>query len=392
MHSRKSTRIADIDAVAAALNAIYQPWLDNAATALQLAVGTEANVGTYQATPPPSPTGGEVVVFIDGLRLDVAHVLTTRLHGAGCEVHLSTGLAALPTVTQTAKPALVPVDQSSLGPGSGLSARRAPDGPTAGVHVLRALLTSANFQVIGPIEVGDPSGRGWTETGEIDRRGHELGVRLANEIDDQVQRIAHRIQELLQAGWSKVTVVTDHGWLLLPGGLPKNDGLPMAATVAKKGRCARLKDGAIVDVPTVPWHWDNDVRIALAPGISCFEANQTYEHGGVSPQECIVPRLTITSNGAAVHANAEITRIKWRGLTLVVEFSELPDGVTVDLRRHAGDAGSSIADLARVTGGTGKVILLVEDEDLEGDLVYLVVAASDGTILLRRDTVVGQNR
>ena len=46
--------------------------------------------------------------------------------------------------------------------------------------------------------------------------------------------------------------------------------------------------------PTVPWFWDPDVRIALAPGATCFEANKEYEHGGVSPQECIVPRLTVT--------------------------------------------------------------------------------------------------
>jgi hypothetical protein len=186
--------------------------------------------------------------------------------------------------------------------------------------------------------------------------------------------------------------VTDHGWLLLPSGLPKNEGLPVAAAVAKKGRCARVKDGASVDVPTVPWHWDKDVRIAIASGISCFEANQTYEHGGVSPQECVVPRLNITIASATPATRAEITSIKWRGLTLVVQFGDLPDGTKVDLRRYAGDAGSSVADLARVTGGTGKVILLVDDEDLEGERVQLVVVANDGTVLLQRETTVAQNR
>ena len=207
-----------------------------------------------------------------------------------------------------------------------------------------------------------------------------------------MQRIARRIRDLLEAGWSTVTVVTDHGWLLLPSGLPKNDAVPVAATVAKKGRCARVKDGAVVDVPTVPWHWDKDVRIAVAPGISCFEANQAYEHGGVSPQECVVPRLIITTAATTAASRAEITNIRWRGLTLVVEFNDLPDGAKVDLRQQAGDASSSIADLARVTGGSGKVILLVEDEDLEGERAQLVVVASDGTVLLQRETTVAQNR
>jgi hypothetical protein len=382
----------DLQAVGAALDAVYRPWLDQAAKALQDAVGPEANSGTYAPSTAPTPVAGEVVVFIDGLRLDVAHLLTERLEGGGVEVTVTVGLAALPTVTQTAKAVLAPIDQALLGPGSALDACRSSGGVSAGAQVLRSLMGEAGVQVLGPQDVGDPTGRGWTETGEIDHKGHDLGPRLAHELDGEVQRIARRIRDLLDAGWSKARVVTDHGWLLLPSGLPKNEGLPVAATVAKKGRCARVKDGAAVGVPTVPWHWDKDVRIAVAPGISCFEANQTYEHGGVSPQECVVPRLTITSTATTPTTRAEITNIKWRGLTLVVGFADLPDGAKVDLRRYAGNADSSIADLARVTGGSGKVILLVEDEDLAGEPAQLVVVADDGTVLLQREITVGQNR
>ncbi|MFZ1489975.1 MAG: BREX-1 system phosphatase PglZ type B [Ilumatobacteraceae bacterium] len=385
-------RQADLAAVSAALTATYRPWLDHGAKALLASVGPAANSGSYVATAAPKPLAGEVVVFVDGLRLDVAHLLVERLEGAGALVSTTVGLAALPTVTQTAKPVLVPIDQSLLGPGAALDACRASSGATAGVQVLRSLLDEAGVQVLRQHETGDPGGRAWTETGEVDHKGHDLGVRLAHEINDEVSRIARRIRDLLDAGWSTVTVVTDHGWVLLPSGLPKNEGLPVAATVSKKGRCARVKDGASVDVPTVPWHWDKDVRIAVAPGISCFEANQTYEHGGVSPQECIVPRLTVRPAATTAVSRAEITSVKWRGLTLVVEFADLPDGARVDLRRHAGDPGSSIADLARLTGGTGKVILLVEDDDLEGQLAQLVVVGADGSLLLQRETTVGQNR
>ena len=294
-------------------------------------------------------------------------------------------------MTQTSKPALVPIDQGLLAAGAALDARRAPDGPATGVKVLRGLMADAGVQVLGASEVGEPGGVAWVEAGEIDRRGHELGLRLAHEVDGEVQRIATRIEDLLAAGWKRVTVVTDHGWLLVPGGLPKNEDLPVAVTDTKKGRCARVKPGADPLVPTVPWHWDCDVRIAVAPGISCFEANQTYEHGGVSPQECVVPRL-IVSSGEGHTAGAVVTSMKWRGLTLVVEFSGLPDGATIDLRASAGDAESSIADMARVTGGEGKVILLVGDEDLEGERAHLVLVGVDGSLLLQRETTVGQNR
>jgi len=382
----------DVLAVSASLEVIYQPWLDQGAKALQGAVGPAANSGIYQASRATKQSAGEVLMFVDGLRLDVAHLLAERLQGAGAAVTTTVGLAALPTVTQTAKPVLVPIDQSLLGPGKALDACRASSGATAGVQVLRSLLAEAGVQVLGAQETGDPSGRAWTETGDIDHKGHDLGTRLAQEIGHEVSRIARRTWDLLEAGWSTVTVVTDHGWLLLPSGLPKNESLPIAATVSRKGRCARIKDGASVDVPTVPWHWDKDVRIALAPGISCFEANQAYEHGGVSPQECVVPRLVVTAAPKMAAVRAEITSMKWRGLTLVVEFTDLPDGAKVDLRRQAGNAGSSIADLARITGGTGKVILLVENEDLEGEPAQLVVVSNDGSVLLQRQTRVAQNR
>jgi hypothetical protein len=388
----EADRKVDLAAVEAAITAIYRPWLDTAAKALQAAVGPMANAGTYAASPAPKPVAGEVVVFIDGLRLDVAHLLADRLAGAGLEAELATGLAALPTVTQTSKPALVPIDQTLLSAGAGLDARRAPDGPSAGAQVLRGLMATAEVQVLLSVDdLGDPTGVAWTEAGELDHRGHDLGVRLAHEVDDEVQRIATRIEELLDAGWTTVTVVTDHGWLLVPGGLPKNEGLPVAVTEVKKGRCARIKDGAALSVPTVPWHWDSDVRIAVAPGISCFEANKTYEHGGVSPQECVVPRLSVT-RGVTAAAGATITNMKWRGLTLVVEFTDLPDGATIDLRSAAGDANSSIADRARLTGGQGKELLLVGDDDLEGQRAHLVVIGVDGSLLLQRETTVGQNR
>ncbi len=388
----EAERKADLAAVEAAITAIYRPWLDISAKALQAAIGPMANAGTYTASPAPTPVAGEVVMFIDGLRLDVAHLLADRLAGAGLEPDLSTGLAALPTVTQTSKPALVPIDQTLLSAGDGLDARRAPDGPSAGVQVLRGLMGNAKVQVLlGADDVGDPTGVAWTEAGELDHRGHDLGVRLAHEVDDEVQRIATRIEELLDAGWTTVTVVTDHGWLLMPGGLPKNEDLPVAVTETKKGRCARIKDGAALSVPTVPWHWDLQVRIAVAPGISCFEANQTYEHGGVSPQECVVPRISVT-RGATAAAGAAITSMKWRGLTLVVEFTDLPDGATIDLRSAAGDSDSSIADRGRLTGGKGKELLLVGDDDLEGQRAHLVVIGADGSLLLQRETTVGQNR
>jgi hypothetical protein len=169
--------------------------------------------------------------------------------------------------------------------------------------------------------------------------------------------------------------------------------LPPSTAEVKKGRCARLKDGAVVDVPTVPWFWDPDVRIALAPGVTCFEANKEYEHGGVSPQECIVPRLAVRA-GAQTQTTGrpEFTKVKWLGLQCRVEFTGVTDKVVVDLRGLPAEPKSSIAEHAKETSTTGKVSLVVSDEVHEGEPAHLVLVAPDGQILAQREVVVGRNR
>jgi hypothetical protein len=382
-------RKLDIEVVEAALTAVYRPWAHETAAALQQSVGPTADDSTYAALQPPSAKGG-AVLFVDGLRLDLANVLAERLKGAGLEVSVDFGLAALPTVTPTAKPATSLVPPSALGPGAALDARKLPDGPSAGASVLRSLMKENGVQVLGADELGDPSDMAWAEVGEIDRRGHDFGMSLAREVEFEIDRVARRVRELIDAGWPRVTIVTDHGWLLIPGGMRKAD-LPAPLAEVKKGRCARLKDGATTELPTVPWHWDRDVRIAVAPGITCFEAGKVYEHGGVSPQECVIPRVSVSAGELPAAGQAEITRARWHGLTLVVEFESLPDGATIDLRTEAGASSSSIATIARQTGGRGKVLLLVGDEDLEGTRAGLVVEASDGSLLYQRQMTVGVN-
>ena len=382
----------DREALSAAITSMYRSWLDAAAKALQVAIGPMANARTYNPGPPASTAKGAVTVFVDGLRLDIAHRVHDRLEGAGFDVTTTTSLAALPTVTQTAKPALVPTAKGAIVAGPDLHSANAATGTRASIQVLRVLMADNGVQVLGAAELGDPRGTGWAEAGEIDDRGHRFGCRLVDHLDEEVDRIAARIRELLEHGWQRVNVVTDHGWLLLPGGLEKVE-LPPAVTVIKKGRCARLKEGAVVEVPTVPWFWDQDVRIALAPGVTCFESNKEYEHGGVSPQECIVPRLFVTAGATtAVTGAPEIAKIKWLGLLCRVEIAGAEEGVRADLRALPADPSTSIAEVAKETAGAGKVSLVVPDEEHEGERAHLVLVGADGQILAQRDVVVGSNR
>ena len=80
------------------MNAVYKPWLHAAATALQTAIGPAANADTYLAEPVPAPQPGEAVVFVDGLRLDAAHMLAYRPAVRGPAARMPPELAARPPV------------------------------------------------------------------------------------------------------------------------------------------------------------------------------------------------------------------------------------------------------------------------------------------------------
>ena len=65
--------------------------------------------------------------------------------------------------------------------------------------------------------------------------------------------------------------------------------------------------------------------------------------------------------------------------------------MTLDLRTSAADPASSIADTPKQPDpdGTASIFLAGERDDLIGEEAYIVVAASDGTILAQRQTTIG---
>ncbi|PJA56242.1 MAG: BREX-1 system phosphatase PglZ type B, partial [Rhodocyclales bacterium CG_4_9_14_3_um_filter_68_10] len=100
---------------------------------------------------------------------------------------------------------------------------------------------------------------GWTEIGRLDEMGHSLGASLVRHIDVEVEAIADRISALLGTGWTRVRVVTDHGWLLVPGGMPKVE-LPAHLVATKWARCASVRGESSPDVPTFGWFWNAHAR------------------------------------------------------------------------------------------------------------------------------------
>ena len=255
-------------------------------------------------------------------------------------------------------------------------------------QLLRRIISDEGFQFLGPEDIGDVSGRAWSELADIDGYGHNNGWKIAHHAIVEIRRLADRIAGLLDHGWEKVAVVTDHGWLLMPGGLPKVE-LPEHLTETRKGRCARLKEGSQTDQQVVPWHWDPTVRIAMAPGIHCYEAGKEYEHGGLSPQECVVPILTVT--GRASSATVSISEVRWRRLRCNIAIEGSAAGAYVDIRTKGGDPSTTLTKGGKELSAEGEVFLLVEDADREDEAALVVLVGPDGTVLAQTSTIVGDS-
>jgi hypothetical protein len=256
----------------------------------------------------------------------------------------------------------------------------------ANLTALRSILEENGFSVLNDAEIGDPAKSAWTDCANIDEEGHSKGIELPAVLDRELKRIRDRIIELFDAGWKQVRIVTDHGWLLLPGGLPKADLKPALAEI-KKSRCAQIRPDATVDYLTVPWYWDRTIRIALAPGIASFEEGKIYAHGGLSPQEVVVPEI-IVSKDASQSSGIEIGELIWAGLRCRLNIQGATGNVA-DIRLHPADAQSSITSSGKPIDIEGSVSLVIDDDSLEGKYAWLVIIDGKKKVIAQREIRVG---
>jgi hypothetical protein len=381
---------ADLEAVNAALQAIYVPWLEESATHFQQIVKNSGGLTPRLPTPADPVPPGSCWMFVDGLRYDVAQRLIARLADLGT-VTLSATWAAIPSVTASGKPWAAPVAGQVAGQPDNLDFEPvvAKSGKPLNSQNFRKLLAASGWQVLTLPDTGDPQGRAWVECGDLDHDGHQQGLRLARDLDYSLTNIVEGLRELMAAGWSRLRIVTDHGWLLVPGGLPKAELAPFA-TETRWGRCAVLKETTTGTPLTLGWDWCPTVQIAMAPGIASFIAGREYAHGGLSLQECRIPVITLEQKAASAPVQVEIRKITWRGLRCQIEIEPPLARLRADLRTKAALAESSIAASPKVLDG-GKASLLVPNDALEGSAAAVVILDEQGHVVQKAATTIGEN-
>jgi hypothetical protein len=378
--------------IAKVVRALYVPWLDKSARRFQeLANQSEAEYRGLVCGVNAEPE--TCVVFADGLRFDVAGMLQERLEQKGLSVKLGHRIAPLPTVTATAKPIASPAHSACEGGASSDDFNPVLSAGKQSVNAarLRDAMARQGVEILASEETNlalKTDKGGWTEIGRLDEMGHSLGALLVRHIDIEVEAISDRVSALLASGWARVRVVTDHGWLLVPGGMPKVE-LPAHLVATKWARCASVRGESTPAVPTFPWYWNPQARIASPPGIGSFIINTEYAHGGVSLQECVVPEILIERG--EISLKAQITEISWRGMRCRVVVETNASGIRVELRRNwklVDPEGQRIA-AAKDLGINGQASLAVERDEYEGTAAMVVILDAAGRVLDYRATTIG---
>lgn len=384
---------SDFKAISTAIRSIYSPWAEESARYLQKIVDGSSYPGGSSTTAKIIPaSSGDCILFVDGLRFDTGKRLIEMLQQSGYETSESSKWTALPSVTATGKAAVTPVSDKISGSddSSDFEPEVAVTGQSLkGGYHLKKLLTNAEWTILERTNNGDGQGKAWCEFGDIDHEGHDRGWKLAKHVDSLLIEIEDRIKSLLSAGWKQVRVVTDHGWLLLPGGLPKID-LPSALADNKWGRCASLKPGASTEERLFPWYWNSHQHFALADGISCFKKGEEYTHGGLSLQECLTLEIKVAHGANTQQAPPiEFTDVVWKGLRCTIAVDGSFTGLTLDIRTHAGDLSSSVVVSAKALKDNGTASVVVEDEELEGSEAAIVLTDETGSLVAQIKTTIG---
>ncbi len=382
----KDSKIKKI--ISRVINLIYKPWLENSALYLQRIVSKDHNIYPFISTvnlDKTYPNKNTCVLFVDGLRYDLAKNLEMLLKNNNCNVSPKQVWAALPTVTATGKPAVSPIAQHL----NGSKKNNINDFEIIDSSKFKALLKKSDWRILNDVNVTDNNQNIWCEFGDIDSLGHNEGAKFIDIIDNKLQEICSKVKDFLNSGTTEVRIVTDHGWLFMPNGLPKVE-LNINLTESKWSRVASIKSNSTTEERLYPWFWDSKVCYSLANGIACYKNNEEYAHGGLSLQECLNLELTVTLDQSKIAIKPKIDFMKWKGLRCNIKLADVKENLTVKIISNQLTEPETLYAKPKSIDENGSVSLVIEDEDFDGQEAIIIIC-DQNKILCKKNIIIGKN-
>ena len=248
--------------------------------------------------------GRRAVVIVDALRYDCALAIKEGLREN--DVVVEPVVAMLPTVTPIGMTALLPLSGASVSlQVKANNLHPSVNGKDTAVLANRIAYLegfgAACFEIADAEAAGEPppgAGDMLVVFGhnDVDHIGHGQAQTLIRHVQLEVDRLARLVRKLHRWGYSEVHIITDHGFVLLD-----ETKLPEVVPCDKrwcrvyKERFAIVPTTADLPVATFPCRWDEEVKVAVPPGLAFFKAEKSFSHGGAAVQEIVIPHLTSRS-------------------------------------------------------------------------------------------------
>jgi hypothetical protein len=321
----------DLEEVIIGVRNRYEAWLDAVLVTASDALATNGldgvGLGAQGSVHDDRVRGRDVLtayVWVDALRYELGVELADAIRRDITDrVTLSAVTAAAPTITKVGMANLAPAAAEKLvvSLDAGKLAVAVGDRPVATVDQRVELLRAAHGTVAN-LELGALSQQGEKELAKA-IKGADLVLVRSQEIDvagesgmlnaawpqfDAIkQDLANAVAKLGQVGVGRVVICADHGFVALSQSV--GDARTIDAPIGGDGelhrRCWVGKGGTTaagtVRVPLASLGVRSELDVIVPRGLAVFKAGggKQFFHGGLSPQELIVPVIEVDLEPAA---------------------------------------------------------------------------------------------
>jgi len=241
--------------------------------------------------------GRTAIIVCDGLRLEMAEAIVTRKFPLGVNISRETAWSKLPSVTPNGMSALYGLASAKE---DGINKRQQAllqDVP--GLEFLQ--LTQLNQHVTAEKLV--------LLYGNIDKVGEKLQLAGLTEISNYEQKLYETVQMLLKMGYQHVWLTTDHGYVIT-GILDEADKQPVPSGGSAEERFVTSEDP--ISEPSLiertdEWLTGTYQYYARSDKPFRTRGEYGYAHGGLTPQECLIPQYHIYQEDVQIGMKVAIT-------------------------------------------------------------------------------------
>lgn len=380
--------------------------------------GVQRGVFAHHVAPLLSQGGTKVAYFlVDALRFEMARELADTLRRESHpDTQIQAVLGTVPTITEIGMAALLPgADDPAVALVPGAAGKvaleiggKALRGRPERVQHLQAWL-KAHYQLeMADVKLEDllpkPSPRrhkALREAGflfvtsqEIDSLAESGNVPLARRtMDEMLREIRRAFRVLTDLGVTHIVCVADHGHLFLADDLQDDMKVeaPGGETVDLHRRVwigrGGASDPAVLRAKAADFGLGGTLELAFPSNLACFKAIGTamaYFHGGISPQELVIPVLTVAIQRTTTmradwiwSLQLSSKRITTRFFSVTIEgtttslFESVPPRVRLELRLDGKCIGQPITAAYGFDETTSDVVLQKQEDSATAGIVRI---------------------